>query len=154
MRSKLLQQVKSITAIPVQEATVGTAVKGSAIAHVDDNGALGLTRSAIIHFDAGITSTGTTTYTLSVQESDTTTDGDFTDVTLTGTLPTVTPTASVVDSDYFYLKTAGLKKYFRIVATPTGTGGATGNIAAVAVLGDGSVESLPRGTVPTVYAKA
>jgi hypothetical protein len=153
MRSKFLQQVHSDTAIPITLATVGTAVKGSAIAHVGDNGALGTLRSAIVHFIAGLTSSGTTTYTLKVQESDDTTDGNFTDVTLNATLPTVAPTGSVVAEAYFYLKTTGLKKYWRIVATPAGTSAATGSIAAVAVQGDGSVEFLPRGTVPTVYSK-
>lgn len=158
MRSKLLQQVKADIAIAAQTVTLtsgAATIKGAAISHVDDQAALGALKSAIVHLQAGVSGAAALAYTLKIQESDTTTDGDFTDVTLNASLPTLNVTTSAADSDYFYLKTAGLKKYWRVVATAAGTGTDTGLLCASVVQGDGSTESLPRGTIaPTVYVKA
>lgn len=68
---------------------------------------------------------------LKVQESDTTTDGDFTDVAagdLVGTLP-----ATVTADGSFKQSYIGHKRYVRLVATKNG--GTSVAIGAVAVLG-------------------
>jgi hypothetical protein len=157
MRSKLLQQVSPVAGIDNQVVTLSSGaatLKGNAIAHVDDNGTLGNTRSAVICINAGVSGAAAFAFTPKIQESDTTTDGDFTDVTLSGTLPVTASTTSAKSFKYFFLKTAGLKKYFRVVLTAAGTTTDTCSVSASVILGDGSIESLPRGTVPTVYAKA
>lgn len=157
MRSKLLQQVSPVSGVDAQVVTLtagAATVKGNAISHVDDNSTLGLTRSAVICINAGVSGAAAYRFTPKIQESDTTTDGDFADVTLTGTLPVTASTTSAKSFKYFYLKTAGLKKYFRVVLTAAGTTTDTCPVSVSVILGDGNVESLPRGTVPTVYAKA
>lgn len=157
MRSKLIQQVNPVSGVNAQVVTLSAGaatVKGNAIAHVDDNGALGLTRTAVICINAGVSGNAAFGFTPKIQESDDTTDGNFADVTLTGTLPVTASTTSAGSFRYFYLKTAGLKKYFRVFLTAAGTTTDTCPVSVSVILGDGSVESLPRGTVPTVYAKA
>jgi hypothetical protein len=71
-------------------------------------------------------------FTAKVQESDTTTDGDFTDVAagdLIGTLPASLAAASVVKVGY-----RGFKRYVRLVLMKNG--GTSIAAGAVAVLGD------------------
>ncbi len=160
MRSKFLQQVLAKIAVAAQSVslTSGAAtVKGTAIAHVGDNGALGVIRSALVHIQTGVSGSAAMTGALKIQESDDTTDGDFTDVTLkTGqTLPSLAITTSAGGEASFFLRVAGLKKYWRVVLTLAGTGTDSVIVASSALLGDGSLESLPRGTTPpVVYEKA
>ena len=155
MRSKFLQQVVPKALVYPVTMTVGAAITSEYIAHVDTNGALGLMRSACIHFQSGVTSAGTTTITPTIEESDD--HSTWVAVVLkTGqTLPTITPTNAVKDDDYFFLDVSRLKKYFHVIFTPTGTGAAYSSFAAEVTLGDGSIEWLPRGTTPPViYSKA
>lgn len=103
----------------VQAATI----KGNAI------DLLGFNSAAIVVNTGAIVSAGD--YTAKVQESDTTTDGDFTDVVagdLVGTLP-----ASLTADGSFKQSYIGHKRYVRVVVTKnSGTSIAAG---AVAVLG-------------------
>ena len=158
MRSKLRQQVNPVSGVKSQVVTLtagAATLKGDAIAHVGDNGTLGECKTAVVCINAGVSGAAAFGFTPKVQESDTTTDGDFTDVTLVGgTLPVTASTTSASSFKYFYLNTAGLKKYFRIVLTAAGTTTDTCPVSMTVILGDGTVESLPRGTVPAVFAKA
>ncbi len=161
MRSNFLQQVTGVSAINAQRTALSAGalvVKGNAIAVIGDNGALGKVRSALISLFAGVSGAADIVWTPKIQESDTTTDGDFVDVTLkTGqTLPTLTSTTAAVAFAQFFLKLTSLsKKYFRVVLTAAGTTTDTCSVAGSAVLGDGSIMPLPRGaTAPVIYSKA
>lgn len=85
----------------------------------------------------GTITTAGTTYTVEVQESDTTTGGDFTavaDIDLLGT----EAAASFVDSEINTSKKigyVGIKRYVRVKVTPAGNTGAS-TFSAVAVLGN------------------
>lgn len=85
----------------------------------------------------GTITTAGTTYTIEVQESDTTTGGDFTavaDIDLLGT----EAGASFVDSEINTSKKigyVGIKRYVRLKVTPAGNTGAS-TFSAVAVLGN------------------
>lgn len=86
--------------------------------------------SAAIVINTGAVA-GSGDYTAKIQESDTTTDGDFTDAVaadLVGTLP-----ASLTENGSFKQSYVGRKRYIRVVVTKnSGTSVAAG---AVAVLG-------------------
>jgi hypothetical protein len=159
MRSNLIQQVDKAIALVTQVLTMsGSALvkKGAGFVHVNDNGALGLTKSMYLVINAGVSSGATATIVPTIQESDDDTDGNYATVTLTAALPTISLTSSAGSTVGYFIKTAGLKKYIRVIFT-CASAGATDTIpvSAVAILGDGSVMSLPRGaTAPVVYAKA
>jgi len=156
MRSKLLQQATvGATIVPqVVTLTAGAAtITGAQVARVNDNGALGLCRSAYVVMQTGLSSSHDMVFTPTVYESDTSGSGDAL-VTLSGTLPTVTGTSAAGETVGFFLKLDGLKKFVSVKMVAAGTSTETCPISCSIILGDGSVESLPRGTVPTVYAKA
>ncbi len=96
---------------------------------------LGFESAAIVINTGAIVSAGD--YTAKLQESDTTTSGDFTDVTaddLQGTFPASLAADSVVKVGY-----AGFKRYLRLVVTKnSGT-----SIAAGALLVKGNAHSRP-----------
>ena len=159
MRSKLRQQVAPVQGLKPQVITLSggaQTTKGDAIAHVDDNGALGVTRTAVVVISTGFSGAADFTITPKIQESDDTTDGNFADVTLadSAALPTAVAKTGTVGFAYFFLDTTKLKKYFRVFLTSAGTTTDTATAQITVILGDGSIESLPRGTVPTVYRKA
>jgi len=158
MRSNLIQQVDSVVSVPAQVITAsGNAYtkKGTGWAHTDDNGALGRTDTAVVVTNCGLSSGATATVTMTVQESDTDIDGNYANVTPSATLPVVSVTSAVASVVQFFFKTSGLKKYVRVVNV-FATAGATDTVpfSQSIVRGDGDVQSLPRGTVPTVYSKA
>lgn len=105
-------------------ATQSTTAKGTAVDLRDyDSAALVVTTGAIV--SAGL-------YVMSMQESDTTTDGDFTDVTaddMVGTLP-----ASLAASTTYKVSYVGNKRYIRAVITKTS--GTSIDAGAVVVLGN------------------
>ena len=159
MRSKLRQQVAPVQGLKPQVITLSAGAqttKGDAIAKVGDNGALGLTRTAVVIISTGFSGAAAFTITPKIQESVDTTDGNFTDVTLadSATLPTAVAGTAATGFAYFYVNLDALKKYFRIFLTSAGTTTDTCTAQVTVILGDGSIESLPRGTVPTVYRKA
>jgi hypothetical protein len=158
MRSKLIQQVDSVVSVPAQVITAsGSAYtkKGTGWAHTDDNGALGRTDSAVVITNCGLSSGATATVTMTVQESDTDVDGNYANVTPSATLPVVSVTSSTASVVQFFFKTAGLKKFVRVVNV-FATAGATDTVpfSQEVVRGDGNVDSHPRGTVPAVFSKA
>ena len=161
MRSKFMQQIDVKVGVEPQTVTLsaGAATLKSplpGVAHVGDNGTLGEIKSAYIHINLARSSSSAMTVTPTIYESADTTDGNFTAVTLkTGqTLPTVSNTSSAGAGKGFFIKVAGLKKYIRVLLTFAGTGTDTAIVSVVYVLGDGSVESLPRDAVATIYEKA
>lgn len=117
-------------AVSPVSTTGNTAIKGLA---VDRQGFDSVEFVATL----GTITTAGTTYTVEVQESDTTTDGDFTavaDIDLLGT----EAAASFVDSEVNTSKKIGyigVKRYVRVKVTPAGNTGAS-TFAAVAVLGN------------------
>ena len=164
MRSKFLQQVDAQVASLPQTVTMSggaQTVKSPllGVSHVDDNLTLGVIRSALVQFMASVTSSASMTVTPTIYHSDDTTDGNFTLVTLkTGqTLPVLTITGAASGMKEFFLDLSSLKKYVRVLFTFAGGSSDTVQFSAVFVLGDGSVESLPRSSTyvaPTVYRKA
>jgi hypothetical protein len=158
MRSNLLQQVKSDIAVAVQTITLSSGaatVKGAAIKRVDTADVLGMLSSAVVHIQLGVSGAAAFAVTPTIETSDTTTDGDFTAVTLNTAIPAISSSTTVPGSASFYVKTGALKKYWRVVLTAAGTTSDTALVAASVVQGDGNVGWLPRGTTPpTVHAKA
>lgn len=110
----------------VAPAVLTATTKGSAI------DLLGFNSAAIVVNSGAIVSSGN--FTPKLQESDTTTDGDFTDVAasdLVGTFPSALTASSTAKQSYI-----GSKRYIRAVLTlNSGTSIAAG---VVAVLGDPS----------------
>jgi hypothetical protein len=108
----------------VAPAVLTATTKGTAI------DLLGFNAAAVIVNTGAIAGSGN--FTAKLQESDTTTDGDFTDVAagdLIGTLPATLAASATVKQSYI-----GNKRYIRAVLTlNSGTSIAAG---AVAVLGD------------------
>lgn len=156
MRSKLLQQVDPRSALAPQTVNLVAGAKtitGDAILRVADEDTLGCVRSALVIFKGSVSSGADIVVTPAVHESDASGSG-FAEITPTATLPTLTLTSAAAGQTYFYLKLEGLKSYIKLVFTFAGTGTDNCIFDAEVILGDGSVESLPRGTVPTVYAKA
>lgn len=134
MRRKLLEQVKLVPAFnPVTETA--TAIKGTAI---DRTGFL----SAIVTVGVGAVSGTPDSFSVAskLQESDTTTDGDFTDVTGA----TLTSLTAINTNTYKGFDLVGLKKYVRIVVTPTLTGGTNPKIylTGAVALGDANIEPV------------
>lgn len=114
------QAVKLALSPAVQAATI----KGNAI---DLNGF----GSALIAINTGAIA-GSGDFTAKLQESNTTTDGDFTDVAakdLRGTLP-----ASLTADGSFKQGYIGKRRFIRVVATKNG--GTSTVVGAVAVLGN------------------
>ncbi|MFU0504015.1 hypothetical protein [Pseudaminobacter sp. NGMCC 1.201702] len=104
-------------------ATQAATLKGTAVYLRDyDSAALVINTGAIV--GAGL-------YVMSLQESDTTTDGDFTDVAaddMVGSLP-----ASLAASSTYKVSYVGNKRYLRAVITKTS--GTSIDAGAVVVLG-------------------
>jgi len=158
MRSKLIQQVDSVVSVPTVVITASSSAytkKGTGFKHVDTNGVLGRTDSMVVLTNVGLSSGATATCTMKVQESDDDTDGNYVDVTTAVALPVVSVTSSADSLVQFFFKTAGLKKWVRVVNV-FATAGASDTVpfAQQIVRGDGNIESLPRSAVATVYSKA
>jgi hypothetical protein len=156
MRSKLLQQVDPRTAIAPQLVTLVSGAKtitGDPVLRVTDEVALGNARSALIVFQASVSSGADMVITPEIHESDASGSG-FAAITPTATLPTLTITSVAGGLQKIFLRLNGMKAYMKLVLKFAGTDTDTATVSASIILGDGSVESLPRGTVPTVYAKA
>lgn len=117
------------TVLALSPAVQAATIKGTAIDLLGfDSAALVITTGAIA---------GAGDYTAKLQESDTTTDGDFTDVAADnrqGTLP-----ASLTADGVFKQGYIGFKRYIRVVVTKnSGT-----SIAAGAVVVKGNARSRP-----------
>lgn len=134
MKKKLIEQAKLVPAFnPVTESA--TAIKGTAI---DKTGYL----SVIAMAGVGAVSGTPDSFTVigKLQESDTTTDGDFSDVT-GYTLSTLSAINTNTNKGF---DLTGLKKYIRLVVTPAFTGGTTPKayLTGGIVLGDAVVEPV------------
>jgi hypothetical protein len=123
MRRDLANNIGVVLALSpaVQAATI----KGSAI------DMLGFNSLAFIVNTGAVASAGD--FTVKVQESDTTTDDDFTDVVAAQLTGDGLPASIEADSSY-KVGYVGNKRYARIVATKNG--GTSVAIGAVAILGD------------------
>lgn len=125
----LHNNIKVVDAVSPVSTTGNTAIVGLTVDRQGFN-------SVEFVVTLGTITTAGTTYTVEVQESDTTTSGDFTavaDVDLLGT----EAAASFVDSEVNTSKKVGyigIKRYVRVKVTPAGNTGAS-TFGAVAVLG-------------------
>lgn len=116
-------------ALALSPAVQAATIKGNAI------DLTGFESAALVVNTGAIASAGD--YTAKMQESDTTTDGDFTDVAaanLVGSLPASLAADSVYRQGY-----VGSKKYIRVVVTKNGGT----SIAAGAVVVKGNAHSRP-----------
>lgn len=116
-------------------ATLGPAVQAATLkgAAVDLRGF----DSAVLFVNTGAIA-GSGLYVMSLQESDTTTDGDFTDVAAADTIGTALPASLAADTVY-ELGYKGYKRYVRAVITKTsGT-----SIAAGAMIVRGNAAQKP-----------
>jgi len=114
----------------IAPAVLTATTKGTAI------DLLGFNSAAMVISTGAIVGSGN--FTAKLQESDTTTDGDFTDVdaaNLIGTFPTALAANATVKQGYI-----GMKRYIRAVLTfNSGTSIAAG---AIAILGDASARPV------------
>lgn len=134
MKKNLLLNTKVIPALnPVTEQ--GAAVKGLAI---DRTGSL----SGIVSVGVGAVSGTPTSFSVAgkLQHSDTTTDGDFADVTGY----TLTALTAINTNTFKGFNLNGLKKYIRVVITPTFVDGTTPKIyiTSSVALGDAIAEPV------------
>lgn len=112
-------------------AARSTATKGTAVDTLLANGRH--TKSVVFYIATGVVTDGT--YTVKVQESDTTTDGDFADVVANRQFNNPGTIQTTDDDKGFHISCRPNKRYVRLVVTPTGA--TTGAIySAVAVLGE------------------
>ena len=134
MKKKLLLNTKLLPAMaPVTEQ--GAAVKGTAI---DRTGFL----SGIVNVGVGAVSGTPTSFSVAskLQTSATTTDGDFADVTGY----TLTALTAINTNTFKGFDLNGLKKYIRVVVTPTFVDGTTPKIYLTSsiALGDAIAEPV------------
>jgi len=88
---------------------------------------------AVVMLSAGLVTDGT--FTPKIQESDTTTSGDFTDVVAADQLGTFVAIDSTHASNVQTVGYLGVKRYIRVVATVSGSPATGGAIAATVIRG-------------------
>lgn len=135
MKKNLLLNAKIVPAFnPVTEQAAG-AYAGSAI---DRLGFL----SGIVEVGVGAVSGTPTSFSVvaKIQESDTTTDGDFTDVAGF----TLDSLAAINTNTFKGFDLTGLKRYIRVVVTPAFVGGTTPKVylTGAVALGDSDTEPV------------
>lgn len=126
--------VKTEVGLKPTNSAASATNKGAAI---DRLGFLSAVIACAIGSAAGSPSAISATYKL--QESDTTTDGDFTDVS-GAALAAMTANDS---SGYIDANLQGLKRYIRVVCTVALTGGSTPTLPVAATVILGGADSLP-----------
>lgn len=124
----------AIGVTPRAPTASGTAIKGTALDRTGFD-------SCTLALQTGATSGTPDSFSVAakLQHSDTTTDGDFTDITGAAVTP-ITAANAIASVD---VNLAGVKKYIRAVVTPTYVGGTTPSVLLSAAIVEGGAQSLP-----------